>query len=101
VLVCASVLGLNSRGWLRTGADSGGWVSDLARPFGELRVQFRMEPGTVIGNPLHEPRQRIPSVQLHSQRHAPREPRATFALLDPIDASEVLRDFELLAPAKD
>jgi len=40
-------------------------------------------------------------VQLHSQRHAPREPRATFALLDPIDASEVLRDFELLAPAKD
>jgi hypothetical protein len=96
VLVTAGVLGLATRGWQPTGGDSGGWISELARPAGELRVEFRMEPGTIVGNPLHEPRQRIPAVRVGGASARP-----TFGELGAVQASEVLRDFELLplAPA--
>lgn len=94
--VTASVLGLANRSWSATGADSGGWVSDLARQFGDLRANFIMVPGTIIGNPLHEPKQRIPVVELRANRYGDGVPQPAFGQLGPVQASEVLRDFELL-----
>jgi len=101
VLVTASVLGLTKRGWEPTGGDGGGWISELAKPCGDFRIDFRMEPGTIVGNPLHEPKQKIPAVNLNPMNYDPAGPRPKFGSLDAIFASEVLRDFELLVPARD
>ncbi len=96
LLVTASVLGLTTRGWQPTGADSGGWISELARTLGDWRVEFRMEPGTIVGNPLHEPRQKIPAVRVSSTASGPGTERPGFGQLSAVQASEILRDLELL-----
>lgn len=95
VFNAASVMGLQTRGWQPSGADSGGWLSELQRTLGEFTVSFRMEPGTQIGNPTLEPRQRIPAVHLRASGAT--EP--SFAKLGVVGASEVMRDIELLARA--
>ncbi len=95
VFHAASVMGLQTRGWQPTGADSGGWLSELQRTLGEFTVSFRMEPGTQIGNPTLEPRQRIPAVHLRASGSG----EASFAKLGMVGASEVVRDIELLARA--
>ncbi|ROZ74312.1 DUF4132 domain-containing protein [Ramlibacter sp. WS9] len=100
VVVCASVLNLANKGWQATGADGGGWISELTKPFGEVRIDFRMEPGTIVGNPLHEPKQRIPEIRMH-RNGATADSSPTFASLDMVSASELLRDFELLPLAAD
>ncbi len=98
-LVTASVLNLVNKGWRATGGDSGGWISHLARAIGDFDVSFRMAPGTVVGSPLHEPKQKIPSLDIRRTRNASGNGSARFGNLHPVHASEILRDMELLAIA--
>jgi predicted DNA-binding WGR domain protein len=97
-----SVMGLVNRGWERGEAQDAGWVGWFTkRVAGGLEVQMNLDPGTVIGDPSYEPRQRIPSLTLRAEGTWGSDGRVNFGLLDPITASELLRDADLLAPIKE
>ena len=65
-----------------------------------LMVTVQLTPGTIMGNPTHEPRQKLPTVTLSERNRYDPNASLTFGSLDAILVSEMLRDLELLAPAK-
>ncbi|KQU67146.1 MULTISPECIES: DUF4132 domain-containing protein [unclassified Rhizobacter] len=94
-----SVMGLVNRGWERGDAQDGGWVGWFTkRVGGGLEVQLDLDPGTVIGDLSYEPKQRIPQIVLREAGTWAQQGHVKFERLDPIVASEVLRDADLLAP---
>ena len=97
-----SVMGLVNRGWERGAAEDGGWVHQFHKPLpGGLQADLDLDPGTVIGDLSYEPKQKLPCISLRKTRTWDKEGLVTFAALDPILASELLRDIELLAPFKE
>ncbi|TAG25649.1 MAG: DUF4132 domain-containing protein [Burkholderiales bacterium] len=96
----ASVMGLANRGW-EGQEHGGGWLGSYRKPIGEqYEVTVELKPGTIMGNPKQEPKQKLPTVTLSERnRYDPHSP-ISFASLDSILASELLRDLELLAQAK-
>ena len=97
-----SVLGLVNRGWERGDAQDAGWVGWFTKRVGDgLEVQMDLDPGTIIGEPSYEPEQRIPGLTLRKAGTWGGEAEVPFGQLDPIAASELLRDVDLLAPLKD
>jgi hypothetical protein len=99
--VTASVMGLAKRGW-EAQSYSGGMLNAYAKSLGEdLRVTVDLDPGTIIGDPTHEPRQKIPNVTLSRRTGYDSVNPPHFRALDAIAASEVLRDIELLVLAKE
>jgi hypothetical protein len=102
VVSTGSVMGLVNRGWERGEAQDAGWVGWFTkRVAGGLEVQMNLDPGTVIGDPSYEPRQRIPSLTLRAEGTWGTDGLVNFGQLDPIAASELLRDADLLAPIKE
>ena len=94
-----SVMGLVNRGWERGDAQDGGWVGWFTkRVAGGLEVDLELDPGTVIGDLSYEPKQRIPKIVLRESGTWAQQGHVKFERLDPIVASEVLRDADLLAP---
>jgi predicted DNA-binding WGR domain protein len=94
-----SVMGLVNRGWERGAAQDGGWVGWFTkRVAGGLEVELELDPGTVIGDLSYEPKQRIPKIVLREAGTWAQQGHVKFERLDPIIASEVLRDADLLAP---
>jgi len=94
-----SVMGLVNRGWERGDAQDGGWVGWFTKRVGDgLEVQLELDPGTVIGDLSYEPKQRIPKIVLREAGTWAQQGHVKFERLDPIVASEVLRDADLLAP---
>ncbi len=92
-----AVLGLERRGWARGAAEDG--VQELVhlRTPGNRSVVVALDPGVVVDDPLQEPSQTIRHVWLSSHsRIAWATPHAAnnlaFGALDPVVASEVLRD---------
>jgi hypothetical protein len=65
---------------------------------GGLEVELELDPGTVIGDLSYEPKQRIPKIVLREAGTWAQQGHVKFERLDPIIASEVLRDADLLAP---
>lgn len=100
VLNAASVLGLPNKGW-ELSQLGGGWAGEFTKSVGEdFQVAVQLDPGTIIGDPTHEPRQKLPTVTLSQRnRHDPNT-QLSFASLDTVLVSEFLRDLELLALAK-
>lgn len=97
-----SVMGLVNRGWERGDAQDGGWVGWFTkRVGGGLEVELELDPGTVIGDLSYEPKQRIPKIVLRESGTWAQQGHVKFERLDPIIASEVLRDADLLAPFKE
>jgi hypothetical protein len=102
VVSTGSVMGLVNRGWERGEAQDAGWVGWFSKRVGAgLEVQLNLDPGTIIGEPSYEPKQRIPSLTLRAEGAWGTDGRVNFGQLDPIAASELLRDADLLAPLKD
>ncbi|NRF72238.1 DUF4132 domain-containing protein [Aquincola sp. S2] len=102
VVSTGSVMGLVNRGWERGQAQDAGWVGWFSKPVGDgLEVQLELDPGTVVGDPTHEPKQRIPNLTLRQAGTWDASGLVRFERLDPILASELLRDADLLAPLKD
>jgi hypothetical protein len=100
VLNTASVLGLANRGWESVEL-GGGWLGEFRKPLGEEhQVSVQLTPGTIMGNPTHEPRQKIPAVTLSERNRYDPSAQLKFGSLDTILVSEFLRDLELLALAK-
>ena len=94
-----SVMGLGNRGWERGAAEDGGWVHQFHKPLpGGLQADLELDPGTMVGDLSYEPKQKLPSISLRKSGSWDRNGLVTFAALDPILASELLRDIELLAP---
>lgn len=97
-----SVMGLINRGWERGQAQDAGWVGWFSKTAGDgLEVQMELDPGTIVGDLSFEPKQRIPKIVLRRSGTWDATGHVGFASLDPIVASEVLRDADLLAPLKD
>lgn len=97
-----SVMGLVNRGWERGQAQDGGWVGWFSKLVGEgIEVNLELDPGTVVGDLSYEPKQRIPKIVLRQVGSWDAQGHVNYERLDPIIASEVLRDAELLAPYKD
>jgi predicted DNA-binding WGR domain protein len=102
VVATGSVMGLVNRGWERGQAQDAGWVGEFSKPLGdELQVDAQLDPGTIVGDMSYEPKQKIPTVVLRKRGTYDQNGLVPFASLDPILASEVLRDLDLLAPAKE
>ncbi|MES2946599.1 MAG: DUF4132 domain-containing protein [Pseudomonadota bacterium] len=100
VLNTASVMGLANRGW--EGVEhGGGWLGEYRKLLGEEhQVTVQLTPGTIMGNPTHEPRQKIPTLTLTERNRYDASEQLKFGSLDTILVSEFLRDLELLALAK-
>jgi predicted DNA-binding WGR domain protein len=94
-----SVLGLANRGWERGQAQDAGWVGEFTKRLGDgLEACADLDPGTIVGDLSYEPKQKIPTVTLRKRGTYGTDGLVPFGQLDPILASEVLRDLELLAP---
>jgi predicted DNA-binding WGR domain protein len=99
VVATGSVLGLANRGWERGRDDS--WVARFSRPVGDgLEVNLELDPGAHIADLASEPNQRIPAITLRRAGTWDNSGLVSFGELDPVAASEVLRDADLLAPVK-
>ncbi|HEY2926865.1 DUF4132 domain-containing protein [Piscinibacter sp.] len=97
-----SVMGLVNRGWERGQAQDAGWVGWFSKRVGDgIEVTLELDPGTVVGDLSFEPKQRIPKIVLRQVGSYDKDGHMNFAHLDPIIASEVLRDAEMLAPFKE
>lgn len=97
-----SVMGLINRGWERGEAQDAGWVGWFSKRVSDgLQVDLELDPGTIVGDISYEPKQRIPKIVLRHIGTWDNQGHAKFERLDPIIASEVLRDAELLAPLKE
>lgn len=93
------VLGLANRGWERGNPQDGGVWSVTNRPCGPgVWVTISLNPGVVIGEPTWEPEQTIDAVGVGTRAVDGwfEESTLTFAALDEVAASEVLRDLEML-----
>ena len=102
VVATGSVMGLVNRGWERGQAQDAGWVGEFSKRVGDgLQVDLQIDPGTVVGDLSYEPKQKLPSLSLRRANTWDDTGLVKFSALDPILASEVLRDVELLAPMKD
>lgn len=101
-IATGSVMGLVNRGWERGQAQDAGWVGWFSKRVGDgVEVNIELDPGTVVGDISYEPKQRIPQIVLRRVGSYAKDGLMHFAQLDPIIASEVLRDAEMLAPFKE
>jgi predicted DNA-binding WGR domain protein len=94
-----SVMGLINRGWERGDAQDGGWVGDFIKPLGTgLCAVANLDPGTVVGDFSYEPSQRITEITVHtvSENHWNWGDPLPLSSLDPVMASELLRDIDIL-----
>jgi hypothetical protein len=95
-------MGLINRGWERGEAQDAGWVGWFSKRVADgLQVDLELDPGTIVGDISYEPKQRIPKIVLRHTGTWDSQGHANFERLDPIAASEVLRDADLLAPLKE
>ncbi len=103
VVGIGSVMGLAHRGWERGEVQSSGRVVTWTRAANDgLVVEVQLDPGMYIGDAASDPRQRLAALVLRdTSSTALAELVPSFARLDPMRASEVLRDLDLLSHAKE
>jgi predicted DNA-binding WGR domain protein len=93
-----SVFGLENRGWRRGDPQDGGWIGWFTRRVADdLEVALDLDPGTVVGDINFEPRQKLGALILRRPNSWGDDGRRRWSELDPILASEVLRDIDRLA----
>ncbi|MET7771008.1 DUF4132 domain-containing protein [Nocardia sp. NPDC005366] len=100
MVATSALLRLEDSGWRRSAPADGGLQDYLFRPVGaDLQVLIVLDDGIDARDPLLVPEQVLASVELAAgpPRHWWQRCGDTkFAALDPITASEVLRDLEIL-----
>ncbi|WP_405183106.1 DUF4132 domain-containing protein [Nocardia sp. NBC_01377] len=100
MVATSALLRLEDSGWRRSPPADGGVQDYLFRPVGaDLQVLIVLDDGIDAGDPLSIPEQGIASVELAAgpPRHWWHRCGDTrFEVLDPITASEILRDLEIL-----
>ncbi|WP_054813146.1 DUF4132 domain-containing protein [Nocardia arizonensis] len=100
MVATSALLRLENSGWFRGAPADGGIQDHLYRPVGaDLQVLIVLDDGIDVSDPLLIPEQVLASVELTAgpPRHWMQRCGDTrFARLDPITASEILRDLEIL-----
>lgn len=100
VVPTGRLLGMRGKVWERDDPAYSGVTLSIIRALGDSRsVVLDIEPGIVAGSPLEYPEQRVVELRLARTGHEDRtgsHPVPSFAELDPITISEILRDMELL-----
>lgn len=92
-----SVFGLENKGWRRGDPQDSGWIGWFERPLGNgLHAEVGLDPGTIVGDIKSEPTQSLRSIVVRRAGAFRDEDRLPLSRLDPILASEVLRDLDLL-----
>jgi len=82
------VLGLASRGWYLGSSMDGGGVSFFSKPLAGSRVaELLLDPGIIAGMTDEYPEQRIEAITMRE---------GSLTSLDPVSASELVRDLEFL-----
>jgi predicted DNA-binding WGR domain protein len=93
-----SMFGLENRGWRRGDPQDGGWVGWFTRRVADdLEVELDLDPGTVVGDISYEPKQKLGALALRRPNSYGDDGRRRWGEIDPILASEVLRDIDRLA----
>ncbi|WP_426319848.1 DUF4132 domain-containing protein [Pseudoduganella sp. R-43] len=88
VVATGRVLGLASRGWRRGSSMDGGGVSYFSKPVAGARVvELMLDPGIIVGLADEYPEQTLGAVTMRN---------GSMASLDPVSASELVRDMESL-----
>ncbi|ROZ74310.1 DUF4132 domain-containing protein [Ramlibacter sp. WS9] len=102
-VACGSLLGLAQWTWQRGYAGDGGMISHYTkRANGGLVLSVSFSPGIYVAGGVPDYRQTLFDVYISREGGEGVQPSsATFADLDPVHASELVRDLELLAPARD
>jgi hypothetical protein len=101
-VAAGSVLGLMSRGWQRGPQVEGAWVGGICRRLPDgLEAQLPVSPGFDLGSPALQEGQRLQGLLLCQAGAQTGRGTVPFSCLDPISASELLRDVALLAPFKE
>uniref|UniRef100_UPI0033424662 DUF4132 domain-containing protein n=1 Tax=Castellaniella defragrans TaxID=75697 RepID=UPI0033424662 len=98
-----SIMGLINRGWERGQAQDAGWVGDFIKPLGAgLCAVASLDPGMVVGDLSFAPLQRVTEITVHgaSENRWRWADPLPLSSLDPITASELLRDIDLLPPSQ-
>ncbi|MBX7191543.1 MAG: DUF4132 domain-containing protein [Sandaracinaceae bacterium] len=85
-----NVYALEQRGWRVTGARN--WVVSLQRELAKATVELRFTSAIDLGRPKE-----TPTISVSSLGLVLHQADVTFALLSPVEASEVLRDLAFLA----
>jgi len=91
-------LGLVNKGWRRGDAQDGGWIGWFLKPLGGNKViELNLDPGFAVGYVDEDPEQELTEIRTGAREQwgGLQEPEP-FATLDPIAASELIRDMEAL-----
>lgn len=98
-----SLLGLAQWTWQRGSAGDGGMIGSYLKPANDgLVVEFGFSPGIFVGSGVApEYRQTLDRVWISRSSAGPQDAPARFAELDAVHASELIRDLESLAPARE
>jgi predicted DNA-binding WGR domain protein len=90
------VLGLANKGWRRGQAQDGGCIWYFSKPLGTQRViELSLDPGIIVGMVDEYPEQTLGQVQVGKPSGwGDMRDAETLDLLDPISASELIRDME-------
>ena len=92
------VLGLVNKGWRRGQAQDGGGIWYFSKPLGRDKViELSFEPGIIVGMVDEYPEQTLLEVQVGKPSSwGDMQNAEPISLLDPISASELIRDLESL-----
>jgi hypothetical protein len=89
--------GLEQKGWRRGEPQDAGWIGWITKPLTEdLEAVLELDPGTVVGDLNWEPEQTLGEVFLRRRNSWDRKDLRSFSQLDPVLASELIRDLENL-----
>lgn len=92
------VLGLANKGWRRGEPQDGGWIGQFHRALADGRLlELHLDPGIVVGMPEHDPEQYVKEVRIVDSQAVHGKARSCLmSTLDPIVASELIRDMRAL-----
>ncbi|NHQ84747.1 DUF4132 domain-containing protein [Iodobacter sp. HSC-16F04] len=98
VVATGKILGLTSRGWRRGDAQDAGGIWYYTKDIGQGRLlELTFDPGMIVGMLDEYPEQKLQELTICKEGgHWQRDNRENFATLDPITASELIRDMEAL-----
>ncbi|WP_313916420.1 DUF4132 domain-containing protein [Tahibacter sp.] len=98
VVPTGRVLGLANKGWRRGAAQDGGGIWYFTKPLaGDLAIELSFEPGIIVGLVDEYPQQTLLQLQVgRPSEWGDMQDTKPFATLDPIAASELIRDMQAL-----
>ncbi|WP_157313934.1 WGR and DUF4132 domain-containing protein [Chitinibacter sp. GC72] len=98
VVPTGKIFGLSHRGWRRGEAQDGGGIWYYTKEIGDGRlIELTFDPGIIVGMTDEYPEQKLQELVIAKKTSGwHQDSNEAFATLDPITASELIRDMEML-----